>query len=385
MTGAGKYFQSVWIRKERILFSLLLLLTSCADTTPPIIKAVNSGSLEEVKKAIQYGADLNATDEKGYSGLLIAIRGRWTRLDSGHTFLEKPDVNIAKALIEAGADISIPNRMGYTALRYAIWEKQTDLINLLLEKGASISILEDYFFYDICYRCNLEIIDLVLDKIEKEKRTTIYQTAMQAASRREKDSIELMTKLLDRGANVKGSFYFAALNGNIEAMEFLLQHGADLDETNSINKSGLYYAIENGHLDAVRFLLEKGASITAGKGILEALKTAVEKGHAEIVDLLLENGVNKHGLLTIAAENGQIEVMKVLLMRGANPNETNQEGHTPLTSAVIHGGLKPLQFLIEKGADVNHPDKKGVTPIQYAQDYKDEEMIVILKKAGAKE
>jgi ankyrin repeat protein len=79
--------------------------------------------------------------------------------------------------------------------------------------------------------------------------------------------------------------------------------------------------------------------------------------------------------------------LKLFLDRGADPNKAVGEGATPLTSAAGAGRLDVVQLLVQKGANVKAPNKFGITPLKAAANaQKDREKIIeVLRKAGAKE
>ena len=106
----------------------ILLISSCTTTiqlirysatTPRIIKTIESGDSDKVKRLIEEGADVNAKDNYGNTALMWA---------SQHGYIE-----VAKLLIEAGADV---NLRGTTALMIALEEGHTEIVELLKEAGA---------------------------------------------------------------------------------------------------------------------------------------------------------------------------------------------------------------------------------------------------------
>lgn len=132
-----------------ILLILALSLTACgqqkkendgdtavAKTTTkapdlPLNAAIVAGDLATVKKHIAAGTDLNEKDQlSGGTPLLTAI-----------TF-DKTD--IAKALIDAGADLSIKNNDGSTALHVAAFFCRIDATKMLLEAGADKTVKNNY-------------------------------------------------------------------------------------------------------------------------------------------------------------------------------------------------------------------------------------------------
>ncbi len=87
-----------------------------------LMRAVDSGQVEIVKRLLRAGADLNATDKWGQTALMLAA-GR-------------NDVLCTKLLIQENADLNIRARNGLTALGYAADNNQRDTALLLKRAGA---------------------------------------------------------------------------------------------------------------------------------------------------------------------------------------------------------------------------------------------------------
>lgn len=120
---------------------------------------------------------------------------------------------------------------------------------------------------------------------------------------------------------------------------------------------------------------------------------AASKNALEIAKLLLENGANpneadKNGdtVLHRASSKGNLEMVQLLLKNKANPHQTNNEGHIPLHRAVAGGNLEIVQLLLENGADIHYKTKKGVTPLHLAKfvSEKHPEMVPLLEKYNKK-
>lgn len=62
-------------------------------------------------------------------------------------------------------------------------------------------------------------------------------------------------------------------------------------------------------------------------------------------------------------------IAKKYLEQGANPNGSNQYDSTPLMITALNGNLEMAKLLISKGADVNVKDKNGNTALAYCSDY----------------
>ncbi len=67
-----------------------------------------------------------------------------------------------------------------------------------------------------------------------------------------------------------------------------------------------------------------------------------------------------------AASAGDVERVKELLKKGANPNTKDIDGQTPLHMAASGGHFDVVKLLLEHGADPNVQDKDGATPLHKA-------------------
>lgn len=81
-----------------------------------------------------------------------------------------------------------------------------------------------------------------------------------------------------------------------------------------------------------------------------------------------------------AVSNNDFEIAKKYLEQGANPNGSNQYDLTPLMITALNGNLEMAKLLISKGADVNVKDKNGNTALTYCSNYG---YIIIAKSADA--
>jgi ankyrin repeat protein len=77
---------------------------------------------------------------------------------------------------------------------------------------------------------------------------------------------------------------------------------------------------------------------------------------------------------------GDIATVKKFIEYGADVNETFN-GMTPLMIAARYNKVEILKLLLEKGANTNTKDKKGFTALQYAQLSNATDAVAILKKA----
>jgi len=121
--------------------------------------------------------------------------------------------------------------------------------------------------------------------------------------------------------------------------------------------------------------------LAAKDGNLVGVNTALKEG-ADINAKMPPIGKTA---LIWASEQGYVEVVKLLLEKGANVDEKNFTGGTALMTALQQGHVEIIKLLIEKGADVNIKDLNGVTPLRKAKEMGRSDIAELLESEGAKE
>ncbi|MEX1012089.1 MAG: ankyrin repeat domain-containing protein [Waddliaceae bacterium] len=136
-------------------------------------------------------------------------------------------------------------------------------------------------------------------------------------------------------------FHEAAARNNPEKMKALIDKGVDVDEPSRDGGTALHVAAENGDLNILDLLLSAKANI----------------------HVAMHNGVTP---LQLAAQNGRLEVVKWLLKSGVNVNASACDNSTALHDAAERGQSAVVKVLLEAGTDVNATLLNGVSPLQLA-------------------
>jgi ankyrin repeat protein len=138
--------------------------------------------------------------------------------------------------------------------------------------------------------------------------------------------------------------------------------GGNASSTKSIEDpvilgKNLNEAVKKDDLNAVKQWLKKGADINNTYYGNSPLKLAVINGKVKMVAFLLDNKAHLNtseveyrsqfnNELMLAAWYGHIEVLKLLLERGAKPNVMNSNGDSALSQAAVNGDIEMVELLL---------------------------------------
>ena len=241
-------------------------------------------------------------------------------------------------------DVNITREDGWTLLMAAACNGHRDVVNLLMEKGAQVNA----------------------------KTNDCFTPLMAAAKYGHKEIAELF---LDHGADIhaaktgqdagENALMFAAWQGHKDVAELLIQRGADVNAKTPNGYTAMMSAAKFGKPDIARLLFEHGADIHAVKTSDEdpgwnAIFFASWQGQAEMVKWLIEKGAdvnsrtaNQWTPLLYAARDGHKEVVKLLLDGGADINAAQKDGWTALILAGFNGCHEIIRLLLDRGADIH--------------------------------
>ena len=132
-----------------------------------------------------------------------------------------------------------------------------------------------------------------------------------------------------------------------EAVQFLLFRGANPNAKAEHGETPLHCAAWRGYTSLARLLIANNA-----RADTRALELAAMQGHIEVMKLLLENSVDpkKSSALCKAAGQNLVEAAELLLDAGCEIDKISY-GYTPLLAAVSEGYVEMAQFLMQRGAD----------------------------------
>ena len=122
------------------------------------------------------------------------------------------------------------------------------------------------------------------------------------------------------------------------------------------------------------------------------LHIAARNGHMDVVQLLIDTGADPKRAdrdgwtpLKLAAEHGHEDVLEFFLDKGGDPQEVYRNWTTPLHWAASRGHKAVVQLLLDRGADANTADDEKMIPLHWAMDGKcNNDVLHLLIEHGAR-
>jgi ankyrin repeat protein len=244
------------------------------------------------------------TDGGGLSPLAFAARGN--------------DLESAKVLLAAGADVNQVTNYGWSPLLIATQNRYYQLASYLLDHGANPNLANKggwaplYLAVD---NRNIEGGDYPVRKPDM-------------------DTLEFITKLLDKGANVNWRVQESTWFRTVFTSQWVHEDGA----------TAFWRAAQSSDLAVMKLLLDRGAdpNIATNVGVTP-LQVAAGIGWVE-------------GITYEWSKAANIETIKMLLKLGADPNAQAQTGRTALHGAGHKGSTAAIQVLVDAGARLDIRD-----------------------------
>ena len=296
----------------------------------PLTCALANHQIECAKLLLEKGADVNQPKLMNETPLMVASK-------EGH-------VDEVKLLLKYNANVTAETT-GFTALYLACCNDHIEVAKVLIENGADVNQIADKA---------LEILLVVIERKYSDIACLLIRNGARVNT-----------------ANISGEtpLVCAVRNNDMRVVEELVQHGAN------VAAEALSHAVRARNSTVTSFLLQKAEKDTVHKRNGDLVKATVDGdgNYAEIllpyvsnINLLLESGDTA---LMEAAKRGQEEHVKLLLDHGAQVNIQNADGYTALMIASQRGLTKCTEQLVtQKDIDVNLQNSKECTALMLASE-----------------
>lgn len=288
--------------------------------------AIESKNEEAFRFLLNTGANVNLKSDRG--GALLHHLARNPDFTSG--------VELAKTLLSLGADVNAVDEFKNTPLHVSALYENEQIFKLLLNWEANMNS-----------RCSLG-------------RTALHCLALNPQFSR---SLELAIDLLvgrrgNRGADVNigdasgnTPLHLAAKHGHLKMLELLLRTKVEVDARNIAGQTALHYLAARKSLAAVKL----------------ASKMLSYEHRADVNAKAGSGRIPLH----LAASWANLDMVKLLLHKGADVDRKDYSGFTPLINAIVSNDVLVVQTLLEYGANVNARDDFRGSPLEVACNFHD--------------
>lgn len=360
-----------------------------------LISAARARDVEEARRLVRRGADVNTQDERQESAFLLATsEGPLTMLEltlrhgarvnakdsfNGTGMIRAADrghADIVGRLVRAGTELDHVNDLGWTALHEAVilgdgGERYVDTVRVLVAAGADTTVPAG--------RDGLTA--------REHARAAGHGDIARLLSRVERDPV-------GRG-RADAVLLRAAREGDADTAALALRTGADLEARDERGRTPLLLAVTEDRLAVARLLVHLGADPDAVDDQRDTpwLVTGVT-GSVPMLEVLLPARPdltlrNRYGGASVipAAERGHVEYVRRVVDTGIDLDQVNDLGWTALLEAVVLGDGGPrhqeiVRILLDAGADPDIPDKDGVTALEHAERRGDDAIARLLRRTN---
>jgi ankyrin repeat protein len=263
------------LRRGSGILAAIFLAASPAEAQQSLADLVQAGNRQAALEALEAGADVDAAQGDGTTAL--------------HWAVYRIDTELVEALIAHGADADVTNLYGSSPLAEAVKVANVSLVERLLDAGADVESpnLDGQTALMLAARsASMDVARLLVEHgadvnaAERWRGQTVLMWAADA------DFPGLVAYLIERGARVDTRamandwpaqitsepraqyrptggltpLLYAARSGCTGCVEAMLDAGAEIDRPNPDGVTPLIIAIDNSHFDTARTLLDRGAN-----------------------------------------------------------------------------------------------------------------------------
>jgi len=320
-----------------------------AVTSPTFAGEIHDAALagdgEAVARLLENGVDVDEPGEAEGTALHLAAY-------AGH-------LPVAELLLERGAGLEYKAGPGRTALHLAAMKGHAEIVQALLDRGAQVDPIDHELVTPLglaVSSCDLAVVQLLIEH-----------------------GADVNKRFFDHATILHGLPYADHPDRHGEMAALLIGAGVDVNAaTKNERNTPLHTAAMFGDYDMVEQLLEAGAAADGANRYNDRpLHSAAVTGQARIAALLLEHGVqvdvaDASGMTALHWAAGRGKRTKG---RSMHDYVTWRRGGKPIPQDYV----RTAKLLIEHGASLEKRDHKGRTPSKIAKKRGDQKMIALLK------
>ena len=229
------------------------------------------------------------------------------------------DIESARALLDAGANVNQQSEYGWSPLLTAVNNRNYQLAKLLIDRGANVNLANKGLWtplYLATDNRNIEGGDYPVPRADM-------------------DHLEFIRLLLEKGANPNARIKDNTLTRTIFTMQWFLEDGS----------TPFIRASQSGDTALMKLLLEYKADPKIATNFGDTALTAAG-GIGWVPGVTYERSVKEN-----------VDAIRLLLDLGLDPNGANNDGRTALMGAAMKGRNDAVLLLVERGADLGQKDR----------------------------
>ncbi|MDF2966039.1 MAG: serine/threonine-protein phosphatase 6 regulatory ankyrin repeat subunit A-like [Rickettsiaceae bacterium] len=366
------------------IFAVRQLLTQTnQDTTHKLLPTIKSLEI----------TNINAQDEFGKTALFYAVQAG--------------NKDLAEQLIQKGADVNHQSLLGYTPLHIAVRLHKNDMVQLLLNNGADSELtnvkgqtplMQPLYLHDFKYATELakqglsvqgknidgeNVLHLILNPSRKilidesasigsmEWNTKIIKDFTDAVSTQ-----VALIKLNTPDNRGDTPLIYAAANNDCQTLIKLLHSSEEVDLINNVNNiNALHAAAIHNSLDTLKILAQRYPQLIDQADSIHAtpLYYATLNGYKQIVNYIFSIKPDcklvtddNDTMLHAAAQSGNLDLVRLFLSKGLQPNTSNALGGTALYIASEKGYTEIVEYLLQQKVIIIPENTYGDTALHIA-------------------
>ncbi|OGK10458.1 MAG: hypothetical protein A2W80_13685, partial [Candidatus Riflebacteria bacterium GWC2_50_8] len=323
----------------------------------PWALAVRRGNTDFAEAFASAGVDIDFADKSGDTALHFAARGL--------------HVDLIELLLRLKAAPGACNNLGRTPLMEAILQNEYLAIQAKIDERRR--------------EINAKMLEIKRKSKNKPGWNPFKKVPLLDTRSRRTKAIEALAvkdpSIMTADIYGQTALHLAARNSSGDLIKLLLKIGSDLEARDRNGRTAIFHAIVTGNSEAAAALIELGAalniadnrgetplSLTDSLNRVELRKLLVEAGapaESIIPQWSKESSQLQAGVIRAVGEN-RPEAVRCLLDQGVKLDETDAAGETALFHAVRSGNLQMVELLLARGADRTLLNGSGQKPIDLA-------------------
>ncbi len=326
--------------------------------------AVENEDVDKVKSLIEGGLSINVKNSSGDNALGAILKV--------NTIKERPErLIIIDYLLDKGISIDHIDGLGWTYLHHAVGYNYLSTVKRLLDRGIDYKVSSPIGGTAIFFAKTADMAKLLLtrksgniDEVNEDGDSLLHNVC---GANPLFELVKFYSKKIDVNIkNKKGETPLTKLlsdsyfpNEMMKIINYLLDHGADINVVDNDGQSPLMAALRNRELqmNIIELLIDRGADV-------------------DIQD--------KRGIQPIHfAAMKNLDILKLLESNGVNLNARSGNSETPLIGATRYNKKETVYFLLSKKVDPNVADRNGKTALNYARERQHSDIVKMLEDVNA--